>query len=90
MPDTIISALAQTPFVLAMLYALLRVLSHMNRRDANWQEFIEGRDELFADRMTTIAQALDKLTGVILSHDARVAGAEFTREDKPVKRRSIR
>jgi hypothetical protein len=60
MPEPLISALAQVPFVLAMLYATLRFLSHL-----------KARDEMLVEQLADLTRAQERMTEILIRHDAR-------------------
>ena len=74
MPDTLISALVQAPFVLAMAYLVQRFLTHLNERDQEWQQFLERTDEALAERLGDLTDSVNRLSLLIVAHDARVRG----------------
>jgi hypothetical protein len=77
MPEPLISALAQVPCVLAMLYMTLRFLAFLKDRDTAWREFIEARDEMMAEQLGDITRSIDHLSGLMLTHDALVRGKDI-------------
>jgi hypothetical protein len=74
MPDILISALVQTPFVLVMVYLVQRFLAHMDARDEEWRNFIERADEQLADRLDHLASTVERLSVLVINHDAAVRG----------------
>lgn len=75
MPDMLISALVQTPFVLVMAYLVQRFLAHLDARDEEWRSFMDRADDLLAERLTGLTEAVEHLTEVVMQHDAAVRGA---------------
>ncbi|HEC23430.1 MAG TPA: hypothetical protein ENI95_11000 [Chloroflexi bacterium] len=77
MPDMLISALVQAPFVLAMAYLVQRFLAHLDARDREWQETIRRTYETvdaLAERMDELTGAIKDLRDIILTHDALTRG----------------
>lgn len=74
MPDTLISALVQTPFVLVMVYMVHRFLTHLKEREHEWQTFMGKADAALAAHLAELASAIDRLSVVMLYHDATVRG----------------
>lgn len=66
MPESVIAALIQTPFVLAMVYVMQRFLTSMDARDREWQEFAH----VMRDSMAELAAAVHDLSQLIVRHDA--------------------
>ena len=66
MPESVIAALIQTPFVLAMVYVMQRFLTSMDTRDREWQEFAHE----MRDSMAEITRAVRELSEVIIRHEA--------------------
>lgn len=83
MPDTLISALVQAPFVLAMAYLVQRFLTHINERDQEWQQFMERTDEKLAERLCELTEAVNHLSMLIVAHDARTRGLKADMPDQP-------
>ncbi len=75
MPDMLISALVQAPFVLAMAYLVQRFLAHLDARDEEWRGFMDRADDLLAERLTGLTKAVEHLTEVVVQHDAAVRSA---------------
>lgn len=69
MPDMLVSALVQAPFVLVMAYLMLRLMMQLNEREQEWQQFITARDaewQEFSRHIHDVMTArLDKQTGAI-------------------------
>jgi hypothetical protein len=91
MPESLISALAQIPCVLAVIYMVRYLLVHLEERDEAWREFIEARDEMMARQLADITRAVERLSGLMLTHDALVRGKDtqvrpLTEERVPVVR----
>lgn len=63
MPEPLISALIQAPFVLVMVYLVHRFLAHLTAHDRAWQE-----------RLEALTGAIDNLTDLIVLHDAATRG----------------
>lgn len=78
MPESIISALVQTPFVLVMLYMVQRFLMHLKEREHEWQNFMSKTDTALAAHLADLAEAVDRLSVVVLYHDATVRGMNPT------------
>ena len=74
MPEPLISALVQAPFVLAMAYLVQRFLTHLNERDQEWRSFIERADETLAERLAELTEAVKELSMLVVAHDASVRG----------------
>jgi len=75
MPEILISALVQAPFVLAMAYLVMRVLAYIEQRDREWRGFVERRDEQLTEHMDELARSLRDLTSLVVTHDAVVRAA---------------
>jgi hypothetical protein len=82
MPDMVISALVQAPFVLAMAYLVQRFLAHLSQRDEEWQGFTERTYSVMAERIDGLTEAIERLTDLLITHDAltRGIGPETRRE----------
>jgi len=78
MPESLISALIQAPFVLVMLYLVQRFLVHLKEREHDWQAFIGRTDTALAAHLADLAEAVDRLSVVVLYHDATVRGINPT------------
>lgn len=76
MPETLISALVQAPFVLIMAYLVQKFLAHLKARDEEWREFLEQADERMIERLDALTEAIRDLSQLIVTHDAltRAAG----------------
>lgn len=81
MPETIISALVQAPFVLVMAYLVQRFLAHMDARDKEWQEFLDQADERLAERMDRLTEAIERLSNLVITHDALTRGRGLSAHD---------
>ncbi len=44
MPEMVLNALVQTPFVLAIMFITLRFLTYVDARDDEWRAFLQQRD----------------------------------------------
>jgi hypothetical protein len=75
MPDYVISALVQAPFVLVMAFLVQRFLAHLDRRDSEWRSFMERADETLADRLYRLTEAVEQLSELVINHDAVMRGA---------------
>lgn len=80
MPDMLISALVQAPFVLAMAYLVQRFLAHLTARDEEWRAFMDRADDMLAERLAGLTEAVEQLTEVVVQHDAAVRGALRARQ----------
>ncbi len=74
MPESLIAALVQAPFVLVMLYMVQRFLVHLKEREHEWQAFMSRADAALAAHLADLAEAVDRLSVVVLYHDATVRG----------------
>jgi hypothetical protein len=74
MPESLIAALVQAPFVLVMLYMVQRFLTHLKEREHEWQAFMNRADTALAAHLAELAEAVDRLSVVVLYHDATVRG----------------
>jgi hypothetical protein len=74
MPEPIISALVQAPFVLAMAYLVQRFLTHLKERDQEWHEFVERTHQNVGQRLEDLTEAVEQLTLLIVAHDAAMRG----------------
>lgn len=81
MPETLISALVQAPFVLAMAYLVQRFLAHLDTRDEEWRAFMDRADELLAERLAELTEAVECLSDTMIAHDMAVRGALRRRAD---------
>lgn len=75
MPESLISALIQAPFVLVMAYLVHRFLAHLNARDAEWRGFMAQMQDSFGDRLDDLTEAIDHLTEIVITHDAATRAA---------------
>jgi len=66
MPDTLMSALIQAPFVLVMAYLVQRFLASMAARDKEWQVVIEQ----IGESLDALTATIHKLSDLIDTHDA--------------------
>ncbi len=73
MPEPLISALIQAPFVLVMVYLVHRFLAHLTAHDRAWQE-----------RLEALTGAIDNLTDLIVLHDAATRGLPNATVHPPV------
>lgn len=64
MPEPLISALIQAPFVLVMVYLVHRFLAHLDAHDRAWQE-----------RIAALTEAVNHLSQLVVSHDAATRSA---------------
>ena len=83
MPDLLISALVQAPFVLAMAYLVQRFLAHIDARDEEWRDHLARADAQFAERLCDLTQAVERLSTVVVNHDAAVRGVLRSRRVEP-------
>jgi len=74
MPEMLISALVQAPFVLVMAFLVQQFLKHLNARDEEWRDFMDRADAQFAERLNGLTEAVDRLTNTVIAHDAAVRG----------------
>ncbi len=75
MPEMLLSALVQAPYVLVMAYLVQRFLAHLDARDAEWRAFIENMEQGMGDRLDGLAHAIERLSELLISHDAATRGA---------------
>jgi hypothetical protein len=75
MPESIISALIQAPFVLVTVYLVHRFLTHLSTRDAEWRNFTSEMHEALGERVEGLTEAIDRLSHLIIAHDAATRGA---------------
>jgi len=69
MPELLLSALVQTPFVLVMVYLVHRFLTHLDAHDAAWREFTEQTNARLGDRLDGLRDSIDHLALLIRDHD---------------------
>ena len=74
MPEPLIAALVQAPFVLVMAYLVQRFLAHLNERDQEWRAFIAHADETLAERLAELTEAVKELSMLVVAHDAATRG----------------
>ncbi len=86
MPDMLISALVQAPFVLAMAYLVQRFLVHLAARDREWRDFMNRADTQLAERLNGLSSAIEHLSEVLLDHDLAVRTALARQDSEPVER----
>lgn len=70
MPESLISALIQAPFVLIMAYLVHRFLAHLNARDLEWRAFTEEMHQSMGDRLGDLTDAIDRLSHLSIAHNA--------------------
>jgi len=65
MPDLLISALVQAPFVAVMAYLVNQFLKHLDARDEEWRASMNEADEHLAERSSaaTTSPPLSAPTG---------------------------
>jgi hypothetical protein len=83
MPDSIISALIQAPFVLVTVYLVHRFLTHLNARDSEWRGFTNEMHERMGERVEGLTEAIDRLSHLIIAHDAATRGAVRVDTQRP-------
>jgi hypothetical protein len=83
MPEMLLSALVQAPFVLVMAYLVQRFLAHLDARDAEWRAFIEDMDQGMSDRLDELTRAIERLSELLISHDAATRGAVRLPDHRP-------
>lgn len=87
MPEPVVSALSQVPCVLAMLFIMLRFLTHLKERQTDtqafirareeaWQAFIAEHDDQVIEQLAELTRAVERLTELLITHDALVRGAK--------------
>jgi hypothetical protein len=74
MPEPIISALVQAPFVLAMAYLVQRFLTHLKERDQEWLEFVERTHQTVGQQLEDLTDAVEQLARLMVAHDAAMRG----------------
>ncbi|GAB4479024.1 MAG: hypothetical protein Kow00124_24130 [Anaerolineae bacterium] len=79
MSEGMISALVQAPFVLAIVYVVLRILTYLNVRDREWRAFIEHRDRLLAEHLDELNESVRELANLVVTHDAVMRAAVLNR-----------
>ncbi len=91
MSEGMISALVQAPFVLAIVYVVLRILTYLNARDREWRAFIERRDMLLAGHLDELNESIHELTNLMMTHDAVMRAALLNRpqEAGPPARQAV-
>lgn len=82
MPDLLISALVQAPFVAVMAFLVNQFLKHLDARDEEWRTFMNEADEHLAERLNGLTQSIERLTDTVIAHDAAVRGALLRRAEK--------
>lgn len=70
MPDTLISALVQAPFVLVMVYLVNRFLTHLDAHDQDWRDFTDHVYLTHGERLDRLTEAIDRLSQLVVTHDA--------------------
>ena len=70
MPEPLIAALVQAPFVLVMAYLVQRFLAHLAARDEQWRGYLTRIEERRDERLAELAEAVRGLSAVIVQHDA--------------------
>lgn len=79
MTDMVISALVQTPFVLALIFLTVRFLIYLNQRDEEWRGLIEHHDERLQANLDDLSAAVRDLNNTMIAHDAMMRSALFSR-----------
>lgn len=74
MPEILLSALVQAPFVAVMLYLVHRFLAHLDAHDAAWREFTEQSHARLGERLDGLRASIDNLGLLIRDHDAATRG----------------
>ena len=69
MPDLLISALVQAPFVAVMAYLVNQFLKHLDARDEEWRAFMNEADEHLAERLSALTASIERLTDTVIAHD---------------------
>ncbi|NDJ35675.1 MAG: hypothetical protein GYB64_13520 [Chloroflexi bacterium] len=69
MPEPLLTAFVQAPFVLIVAYLTQRFLVHLNARDAEWRAFIQEANDRLAHRMGELTQAVERLSERSLYRD---------------------
>jgi hypothetical protein len=69
LPDAVISALAQAPFVVVMAYLMQRFLTTIENHDKEWLAFGEQMHETLAE----LTERVKELSDLIIRHDERVS-----------------
>lgn len=64
-PENLLTALAQAPFVLVIVYLAQRFLSSMDEHDRIWMKF--GQE--MHDSMQELSRAVRELSELIVRHD---------------------
>jgi len=90
MPDLLISALVQAPFVLVMAYLVNQFLAHLDARDEEWRAFMNEADDRLVERLNALTASIERLTDTVIAHDAAVRGALQRRDGKPAAVRPYR
>lgn len=90
MPDLLISALVQAPFVAVMAYLVTRFLAHLDARDEEWRAFLDEADKRLAERLAGLTASIEHLTDTVIAHDAAVRGALLRRAEKAAPIRPYR
>lgn len=70
MPDVLLSALVQAPFVLVMAYLVNQFLTHLDARDEEWRTFMNEADGRLVERINCLTESVEKLTEKVMAHDA--------------------
>ena len=81
MSEPIISALVQAPFVLVMAYLVQRFLAYIAVRDKEWQVFLDQADERIIERLDHMTEAIERVSSLMMKHDAQVTAALRVRSD---------
>jgi len=76
MEETLLSALVQAPFVLAMAYLVQRFLLHLDSRDDEWRKFTVEENNRLVDQLDRQSRAIESLTVLMIRHDAAVHGKD--------------
>ena len=74
MPDVLISALVQAPFVLVVAYLTQRFLVYVKDRDEMWQAFTKRMGDRMAAHLDELTGAVTRLNQAVATHDAVVQG----------------
>lgn len=69
MPDVLLSALVQAPFVLVMAYLVNQFLTHLDARDEEWRTFMNEADGRLAERLSSLTESVEKLAEKVVAHD---------------------
>ncbi len=71
MPDMLISALVQAPFVLVMAYLVQRFLTHLDDHNADWRALTEHTHAALGERLDRLAQAIERLSELVMQQTDR-------------------